>query len=205
MIHKFLKIKPFALAIALFLVSFGFRDTASAQVTYATVHGTVTDSSGAVIPNATVTALNTSTGIKTTVNTDSHGYYILPQLQIGGPYTVTIEAQGFQQFQSSGLTLHLNDNRQVDAQLQIGAAAQTVQVEAAAVQVETADTQLKQVVTGQQIVSMPLLGRDASGLQKLQPGSVESSDRFGSYAANGSQTQMNSYMLDGADINDGPL
>src|SRR6202000_793237 len=52
---------------------------------------------------------------------------------------------------------------------------------------------------------MPLLGRDASGLQKLQPGSVESSDRFGSFSANGSQTQSNSYLLDGADINDGPL
>jgi hypothetical protein len=205
MIHKFLKIKPIALAIALLLVSFGFQNKAAAQLTYATVHGTVTDSSGAVIPNATVTALNTSTGIKTTVNTDSHGYYTLPQLQIGGPYTVTVTAQGFQQFESSGLTLHLNDNRQVDAQLQIGAAAQTVQVQAAAVQVETADTQLKQVVTGQQIVSMPLLGRDASGLQKLQPGSVEASDRFGNYAANGSQTQSNSFLLDGADINDGPL
>lgn len=205
MSNKFMKINVLTLSILLLLVLFGIQNQAVAQITYATVHGTVTDSSGAVVPNATVTALNTSTGIKTTVTSDDHGYYTLPQLQIGGPYTISVEASGFQEFQSSGLTLHLNDNREVSAQLQIGASSQTVQVQAAAVQVETADTQLKQVVTGSQIVAMPLLGRDASGLQKLQPGSVESSDRFGNFAANGSQTQMNSFLLDGADINDGPL
>src|SRR5271167_74547 len=179
--------------IVLLLALFGISNGAWAQVTYATVHGTVTDTSGAVVPNATVTATNTSTGIKTSVTSDSQGYYILPQLQIGGPYTITVAAPGFQDFQTSGLTLHLNDNRDVPAQLQIGAASQTIQVQAAAVQVETADTQLKQVVTSQQIETMPLLGR------------VEASDRFGNYSANGSQTQSNSFLLDGADINDGPL
>ncbi|QNI30560.1 carboxypeptidase regulatory-like domain-containing protein [Alloacidobacterium dinghuense] len=205
MTDKLLKSKLLYGTVALFLVLLGLQNRALAQVTYATVHGTVTDSSGAVVPNATVTAINTSTGIKTTVTSDSQGYYTMPQLQIGGPYTVTVHAAGFEDFQTSGLTLHLNDNRDVPAQLQIGAASQTVQVQAAAVQVETADTQLKQVVTSQQIETMPLLGRDASGLQKLQPGSVESSDRFGNYSANGSQTQSNSFLLDGADINDGPL
>lgn len=189
----------------LLLVLFGVQGQVYAQGNYATVHGTVTDTSGAVVPSATVTAINTSTGIRTSVTSDNQGYYTLPQLQIGGPYTITIAAAGFQDFQSSGLTLHLNDNREISAQLQIGAASQTVQVQAASVQVETADTQLKQVVTSQQIVAMPLLGRDASGLQKLQPGTVESSDRFGNFSANGSQTQSNSYLLDGADINDGPL
>jgi hypothetical protein len=205
MTGKLLNLNVLHGAMVLLLVLFGIQSRMHAQMTYATVHGTVTDASGAVVPNASVTALNTSTGIKTTVTSDSQGYYTLPQLQIGGPYTISVAAAGFQDFQSSGLTLHLNDNREVSAQLQIGAASQTVQVQAAAVQVETADTQLKQVVTAQQIVAMPLLGRDASGLQKLQPGTVESSDRFGNYSANGSQTQSNSYLLDGADINDGPL
>jgi len=202
---KPLKQKILYVAASLLLVLFGVQDKALAQVTYATVHGTVTDTSGAVVPNATVTATNTSTGIKTTVNSDSHGYFTMPQLQIGGPYDITVQAAGFQDFQTSGLTLHLNDNREVSAQMQIGAASQTVQVQANSVQVETADTQLKQVVTSTQIEAMPLLGRDASGLQKLEPGSVESSDRFGNYSANGSQTQSNSFLLDGADINDGPL
>jgi Carboxypeptidase regulatory-like domain len=204
MIFKLLKRRPF-LILVLLLLAFGVQSRAVAQITYAAVHGTVTDTSGALVSNATVTAFNTSTRIKRTANTDSHGYYIVPQLQIGGPYTITINATGFEQFQSSGLTLHLNDNRQIDAQLQIGASAQTVQVQAAAVQVETSDTQLKQVMTAQQIVAIPLLGRNAAGLQKLQPGSVESNDRFGNFAANGNQTQSNAFLLDGADIADATL
>src|ERR1700761_3849118 len=147
MTNKRIKQQSLCGIIVMLLVLFGMQNRAQAQITYATVHGTVTDSSGAVVPNATVTALNTSTGIKTTVTSSSSGYYNLPQLQIGGPYNITVEAAGFQQFESSGLTLHLNDNREINAQLQIGAASQTVQVQAAGVQVETADTQLKQVVT----------------------------------------------------------
>jgi hypothetical protein len=195
------------LAGILILVSgfLAFPVRAGAQITYATVHGTVTDTSGAIVPNATVTVLNTSTGISTTAKTDSHGYYVIPQLHIGGPYTIDIQAPGFQKFESSGLTLNLNDNRQIDGRLQVGAAEQTVQVNAAAVQVETADTQLKQVIDAKQIEEAPLLGRDASGLQKLEPGSVESSDRFGNFSSNGSQTQSNAYLIDGADMTDPDL
>ena len=85
--------------------------------------------------------------------------------------------------------LDVNANREVNTQLHVGSAVQTVNVEAAAVEVETADTQLKQVFTDQQLEEAPLLGRDVTGLQKLAPGTVESSDRFGSYSVNGSQTQ----------------
>lgn len=191
------------IAAAVFLIVPAYQ--AQAQSIYAVIHGTITDTTGAVIPGATVTALDTATGIHTTVQTNASGYYTFPQLQIGGPYTVTVTANGFQQFASHGLVLHANDNRQIDAHLKVGTASQTVEVQAAAVQVETADTQLKQVVTSQQILNAPLLGRDASGLQKLQPGTVESSDRFGTFSSNGNQTQDNSYLLNGADINDGPL
>ena len=179
-----------------------FQNKAEAQVTYAAVHGTVTDVSGAIIPNASVSIVNTSTGITTKAKTDGSGYYIVPQLQIGGPYTVDIEAPGFENFESTGLILNLNDNRDVDAKLQVGVAAETVHVQAAAVQVETADTQLKQVVTAKQIEDAPLLGRDAVALQKLEPGNMDSSDRFGTYSANGSQTTDNSFLINGIDNND---
>jgi hypothetical protein len=178
---------------------------ASAQSVYAAIHGTVTDTSGAVIPGASVTATNTSTGIVATQTTDDKGYFIFPQVALGGPYTIKIDKVGFQSFRANGITLQVNDNRDVDAKLSAGSVAQTVQVSANAVQVDTSDTQLKATVTSEQIEQLPLLGRDASILQKLTPGTVESSDRFGNYSANGSQTQMNSYLLDGADINDGPL
>ncbi len=186
----------------LLLAAAGRPQPAAAQNIYAAVHGTVTDTSGAAIPGAAVSISNTSTGITTTATTDSHGYYIFPQLQIGGPYTITVTAGSFQRFSSTGLMLNLNDNREINAKLEIGSAVQTVEVQAAAVQVETSDSQLKQVLTAQQMEEVPLLGRDVSGLQKLAPGTVESSDRFGSYSSNGSQTQSNSYLLNGADITD---
>ena len=195
-----------ALAIAVLLgMPFVCPQRVSAQIIYGAVHGTVTDTTGAVIPHASVTVTNTSTGISTAATTDSHGYYIFPQLQIGGPYTTEVVANGFSRFSSTGLTLNLNDNREVNASLQIGSAVQTVDVQAAAVQVETSDTQLKQIITARQIEEVPLLGRDASGLQKLAPGSMESSDRFGNFSANGSQTQSNTYLVNGADITDSAL
>ena len=178
---------------------------ARAQSTYAAIHGSVKDSTGAVVPGATVTALNTSTGISTPTSTDGSGYYILPQLQIGGPYTVSVSKPGFQDFQSTGLMLNVNANRDVDAVLQVGTTSQTVQVKSAAVQVETSDTQLKTVIGAKEIEQLPLLGRDPVGLMKTAPGVVEASDRFGNFSANGSQTQSNSYLLEGTDINDGPL
>jgi len=189
----------------LLLMFLSFSVSSSAQSVYAALHGTVTDSSGAVVPGATVTALNTSTGIKTVQQADKSGYYIFPQLQVGGPYIVTVVAPGFQTFSSTGLTLNVNDNREVDAKLTVGAESQTVEVSATALQVDTSDTQLKQIATADQLEGIPLEGRDPDGLQKLQPGVVESSDRTGAYASNGNQTAQNSYVLNGTDINDGPL
>ncbi len=199
------RLEKCAAVLLLILGTFGSPHRAAAQNIYGAVHGTVTDTSGAAIPGAAVSIMNTSTGITTTAKTDSHGYYIFPQLQIGGPYTVAITSSGFQNFSSTGLTLNLNDNREVSAKLEIGSAVQTVVVEAAAVQVETSDTQLKQVFTAQQMEQAPLLGRDVTGLQKLAPGNMESSDRFGNFSANGSQTQSNTYLVNGADITDSSL
>jgi hypothetical protein len=192
------------LVVLVVLVIAGSRP-ANAQSVYATVHGTVTDPTGAVVPNATVTALDTSKGISTQIKTDSKGYYVFPQLALGGPYTITISANGFQQYQTTDLTLVLNDNREVSAILKIGSNAQTVQVEAASVQVETSDTQLKTDISSSTIEDLPLLGRNVVLLQKTAPGVVESSDRFGTFSTNGSQTPQNSFLVDGTDVNDGPL
>ena len=180
---------------------------ASAQIANANaaIHGTVTDSSGAVLPDAKVTALNTSTGISTDTTTNKSGYYIFPELQAGGPYTVTISAAGFENFVATGLTLNANDNREVLASMKVGGSSLTVQVTESSTQVETANTQLEQTVPSAQIENLPMLGGDAASLEKLVPGVVESSDRFGAYSVNGSQTTDDSYLLDGIDNNDGPL
>jgi hypothetical protein len=173
-----------------------------AQATTASIHGTVTDPSGAVLAKATVTALNTSTGISNTQMTDSKGYFLFPDLHIGGPYSVTVEVQGFQRFTATGIILNLSSARQVDAKLQVGASSQSVQVNSDVLQVETADVQLKSVIGSSRIEDLPTLGRDAVQLQKTAPGVVEASDREATFSTNGSQTQENSYLLDGTDIND---
>lgn len=178
---------------------------AFAQANTAAIHGTVTDPSGAVIPGANVVALNTSTGISASAKTDGHGYYIIPALAVGGPYSVTMTASGFQTSKTVGFKLRLGDNRLVSAILKPGEVTQTVQVSANQLQVQTSNTELRDTITAQQIETLPLLTRDAQYFQKLMPGTVESSDRFGAYSSNGSQTQENSYLLDGADINARPF
>ncbi len=191
------------IAVSLLLL-FAARDVLS-QVTVAAIHGTVTDPSGAAIPSAKITALNTATGIATQTASDNAGYFIFPSLQVGGPYTVKVSAPGFADFATSGLTLNVNDNREVLAALKLQGTEQSVQVTATALQVETSNTQLQQIVTASQLEGIPLEGRDPAGMQKFEPGVVESSDRFGSYSSNGNQTQQNDFILDGVDINDAPL
>jgi hypothetical protein len=173
-----------------------------AQAVYATMHGIVSDSSGAVIPNARVTALNTATGIHTTVTSDSKGYFTFPQLQTGGPYTLKVEASGFEGYQQTGITLYVNSNPEVDANLSVGSSTQTVQVQASAIQVSTSDTQIKTDIDSQEVEQMPLLGRDASILEKTAPGVTEVPDRFGNPESDGAQSQQNEFMLDGVDVND---
>ena len=98
--------------------------------------------------------------------------------------------------------LDLSSAREVEAKLQIGASSQTIQVNSATIQVETADMQLKNVIGATELEELPTLGRDAVQLQKTAPGVVEANDREGTFSTNGSQTQENSYLLDGTDIND---
>ena len=85
-----------------------------AQATTASIRGTVTDPTGAIIANATITVANTSTGISKTQKSDSKGYYVFPDLHIGGPYTVTVEEQGFQKFIATGIMLDLSSALEVD-------------------------------------------------------------------------------------------
>jgi hypothetical protein len=172
------------------------------QATTASVHGTVTDPNGAVLVNASVTALNTSTGIAVSQRTDSKGYFAFPDLHIGGPYSITVEERGFQRFIVSGIMLDLSSAREVDAKLQIGSSTETVRVNSTQLAVESSDAQLKDVIGAQELEELPTLGRDAVQLQKTAPGTVEASDREATFSTNGSQTQENSYLLDGTDIND---
>jgi hypothetical protein len=205
---RIFRLQSVPLVLSLLVVA-GFVATtktpiAYAQVTTAAIHGDITDLTGAVVPNAKITALNTATGISTVTTTNRTGFYTFAALQIG-PYKVDVDASGFERFESIGITLTANADLEINGKLKVGTAAETVTVDASSMQVETASTQLEQTITDSAIENIPLMGRDAASLQKLAPGVVESSDRFGGYSTNGSQTTSNSYLLDGIDNNDGPL
>lgn len=191
-----------ALNALLLIMLLGGVVSLDAQVTTASIYGTATDPTGALITGATVTATNTSTGISAMQKTNSKGYFLFSNLHIGGPYSVTIEQSGFQRFTVTGILLNLSSAHEVNAVLQIGTSSQSVMVRTNAVQVETADVQLKHVLDAAQLQELPTLGRDVVQLQKTAPGVVESSDREGTFSTNGSQTQENSYLVDGADVND---
>ncbi|MHB8485882.1 MAG: outer membrane beta-barrel protein [Candidatus Acidiferrales bacterium] len=188
-----------------FVLAFLSAGVVRADNQYATIRGQVVDQTKASIPGAQVTATNTGTNETRTVTTQSDGSFEFLSLPIG-TYNVSVTKDGFQTYQATGIVLVINQIYVINPTLQVGSASQTVTVEAAKTQVETTSMQLGTTVEAKTIVDMPLNGRNWVQLQQMQPGVVASSDRFASnYATNGSQSQQNSYLINGTDSNDLPL
>jgi len=135
----------------------------------ASISGTVSDPTGAVIPGATVTAHNTETGIDVTTQTNSAGFYSFPALPTGR-YEVTIKAGGFEEFRQTGLVLDVNTAARVDATMKVGTVSQQVNVSATAVHVETSSTQMGEVIGTNKMTVVPLNGRSYTDFLALQPG-----------------------------------
>src|SRR5215470_2982996 len=184
--------------------------SAKADNLYAKIQGSVTDPTGAVLAGVKVTATNVGTNLQYTVETQGDAAYVLLNLPIG-TYRVSAEHSGFRSFTASGITLVLDQVYALNIKMELGQISEQVIVEAARVQVETANTQLGTVITGDTIVDMPLAGRNWTQLQLLEPGVMGGSDRFGNgtggttFSTNGSQTQQNSFLINGQDSNDLPL
>jgi hypothetical protein len=162
--------KPHVYLLTFFLaLSLGFTATSWGSIITGSISGRVTDPSGAVIPNAQLTAVNTGTGVQRTTRSDASGFYSFPDLPIGA-YEVRVRHQGFKLFRATGLVLNANTALRVDATLQIGATTQSVTVTSAALHVETTSTQMGEVITGTQMTAIPLNGRSYTDLLALQPG-----------------------------------
>jgi Carboxypeptidase regulatory-like domain len=171
---------------------------------YASIRGLVTDPAGAAVANATVTATNTDTGIVTRTTSSADGNYVFPQLAIG-TYKVTAAGPGFKGFGTSSFVLTVNQVYNLPIRFDLGSASETVEVRADTTQVETTNIQLETLVDEKNIIDMPLINRNWTALEQLTPGVVAASDRFGSYSANGSQSNQSSYLVNGVDSNDLPL
>jgi len=171
-----------------------------AQEVVAHIRGTVADPSGAGVPGAEVKATNTATGVSTTVPTTDDGSFEFLSLP-PGTYDVTVSKSGFRTFIAQHITLTLNQVYNLPVTMEVGQVTESVQVNANPVQVETTTTQMGTIIEGQQIVDLPLLNRNWTQLQQLVPGVVAASDRFttGSYSTNGSESQQNSFLINGAD------
>ena len=184
-----------------------------AQVDTATVTGTVRDTTGAVLPNATVTARETDTGISTAATSDNNGNFVITPLKIGR-YSVTAEATGFRTETRENIVLDVQQNLRLDFQLHVGSVAQVAEVTSQAPLLETETASLGDVVTAQQVEELPLNGRRytdlaelTSGVSKVIEGPVNggstptNGNAGGSFAVNGTRGDQNNFILDGIDNN----
>jgi hypothetical protein len=130
-----------------------------AQATTAQINGTVKDSTGAVLPGVQITMTQTATGGKRSTVTNETGNYALPSLPIG-PYVLEASLANFKSYVQSGIVLQVGDSPTVNVVLQIGQAAEQIEVQANTALVETSTTGIGQVITNQQVSELPLNGRD---------------------------------------------
>lgn len=195
-------------AVLLFAFVGIFSYPTYSQVLYGSLVGTVTDQSGAVVPGATVTVTDTQTGQTRSELSDSGGRYNIVNLN-PGTYNVKTEAKGFRNMERSGLAITPNTVNRIDFHLELGQAAETVNVSAAAAQLQTDKADTHTELTSKGIVNMPLGGfRNYQSLIDLVPGATPSTfqnsitDTPGRALAtniNGGNAQTNITQIDGAE------
>ncbi len=175
----------------------------------ATIVGTVTDPSGASVPNVKITVTNIETGLTHTVTTSDAGQYVVPDLHIGH-YTAKAEASGFKIAEQKDLVLQVGDRVRVDFQMQLGGAQETVTVEANAVRVQTDSGEQSNVITDQQMSQLAVNGRSIYQLAALTPGASSVINNYvntpvggdANVEFNGLRQNHNIYLLDGGEDDD---
>ena len=180
----------------------------------ADVLGTVTDPNGAVIPNASVTIQDMGTNATRTTQTNDSGDYTFALLPVG-KYALTVQRTGFKPYKVTGITLSAGDRLRLDAKLELGAATQTIEVQASAETVQTDSSSVGNTVPEETVEDIPLNGRNLTNLVTLQAGTnagLPSSTTNGSrpddrrqsseVSANGQEEYYNDNVLDGIDNNE---
>lgn len=191
--------------LALLLI-LGGAGPAWAQFDTASVLGTVRDNSGAVVSGATVTLTNASTGVSLTKTSDDSGNFEFFTVRIG-TYVVSAEKAGFSIAVADNVQVSVGARQRVDLSLQVGQVSERVEVVAQSSALETDTSQRGQVVTGDQIRSLALNGREYSALALMSAGVRTSSlntggtPREGSFNVNGLRSTFNNFLIDGVDNN----
>jgi Carboxypeptidase regulatory-like domain/TonB-dependent Receptor Plug Domain len=203
---KRIRAKLLGLSVAVVLLSL----VCLGQNITASLTGTVSDQSGAVVSGASVTLHNDDTNSDViTVKTDSSGLYTASELPLG-TYTVTVQAPGFKKFVVSGVVLHVGEQRTLNTKLSVGGVAEEVTVTASTVPIQTASAAQDTTITGTQIRELQLNNRNFEQLLMLEPGVANGlPDEVGfgienttSVSVNGARSSANNWTVDGTDIND---
>src|SRR6202521_4315337 len=211
------KLKMFAASFLALLLIHGvaMHVDVQAQVAGGTITGTVVDSRGRLIPNATVSITNVATGINRTVTTNEDGLYIAPNL-LPASYELTFTASGFKTDVRTGIELTVGATVSLNMTMQVGGSKEIVQVQTEAPDVQLATSDISAVVNATTVRELPLNGRSWTDLATLQPGVnriltqpdfAAGTDRgnhgFGQQLTiSGARPQQNNYRLDGVSLND---
>lgn len=197
-------------ALFLFCLALVAPSSVLGQYYSGTITGTVTDPSGAAVAGAGVSARNLGTNTTVNTTTSEQGVFSFAQLPVGN-YEVQVKAGNFKEYILKNVEVHTSSVTQVNAQLAMGAASETVTVEATDVQVETTSAAVGEVVSGTQLRELPLNGENFMGLVTLSPG-VSAANSFDSrdkgltggadFSVNGNPYNYNLFLVDGVNNND---
>jgi hypothetical protein len=190
--------------VAAVLAVLGMAGPLRAQTATGQITGTVKDTSGAVVPGATVTVHSDLTGLTRTATTNPSGDYSFPLLPVG-TYSVSAQLQGFSVARESGIRLNVDQVARIDLTLAVGATTETVEVQSATVAIDTETATVGQVITEKQITDLPLNGRNFLSLLFLGAGAVEADGEQGSMRQGvgsaislmGARPTSNNFMIDG--------
>jgi hypothetical protein len=188
----------FLLVLLVFSAAAGFGQTSTSRIT-----GTVTDPSGAVVPAASVTAINEATGITYTQVTTEGGLYSFPSLPIG-LYTIKVELTGFKTAENKSNVLEINTPLVVNVHLQVGGTNEVVSVIGGYEKLETTSAKIGNIIEQKAIESLPLNGRNPLSLLTLEPGVVQRSygGAGSGMSVNGSRDRAFNVTIDGIDANE---
>ena len=196
----------------LLVILCGLTGMAMAQTATGQITGTVKDASSAVLARAKVTVTNQANGFTRETVTNEDGSYVFPLLPVGA-YTVTVEQQGFSTSKQSNIQLTVDKIVRADFDLKVGDVSATIDIQSAAITLDTETASMGQTVTQKQVTQLPLNGRNFLSLLFLNGGTVETTGEQGgmrqgagnAISINGARPTSNNYLIDGTSNTDTAL
>ena len=201
--------------LAIIILAFYVASPAHAQVSGATLSGTISDSSGAVVPNAKISIRNVETGVTRDATSNNDGFFTAPNL-VPGRYEVRVTAAGFTSAVNKDVTLTVGARQTLNQALRVGQVSETVEVTGAAPTVQLSTSTIGDVVDSTTMRELPLNGRDWTSLAALEPGVVSIPTQVGTafnankgnrgfgnqLSNNGHRANENTYRVNGVSVND---